>query len=48
MGFNFSEALLGLFRDAAAQHDLGASAGEADRHGAAEFAGAADHNGGFA
>ena len=47
VGFDFREALLGLFRDSAAEDDLGSGAGEADRHGPAKFTGAADDDGGF-
>ena len=48
VGFDFGEAFFRLFRDAPAEHDLRPGACEAYRHGAAEFAGSADHDGGFA
>lgn len=46
--FDFRKPLLGLFRNATAEHDFRTRACQADSHGAAKFAGAADDDGGFA
>ena len=48
VGFDFRQAFLGLFGDTAAEHDFGTGACQADGHRAAEFAGAADDDSGFA
>ena len=46
--FDFGEAFLGFFGDAAAEHDFRACACEADGHGAAKFSRATDDDSGFA